>query len=164
MSGLTIRHFERREVELPVEFIISEAHQEQVRFSTEASAIGPHSVAATTIDISFGGLGLRTQQFIPRMCEGRLRVFDPKPVGRRSDGSPMLEVAFEHDVKVRRVSMIGHEPSYFVGVSFVEPGPDLEQRILKLWETVCGELEGNRGSANAVQAHVGSRDGAARNA
>ena len=40
------------------------------------------------------------------------------PVGMRADGTPILEVAFEQRVKVRRVQMTSHEPTYFIGVSF----------------------------------------------
>lgn len=134
MSGLTVRYYERREIDLPVEFIVTDEHQDQVRFSSASAAKGPNTVRATTIDISSGGLGLRTRQFIPRMCEGSLRIFDPRPVGTRSDGTAIFDVAFEHHVKVRRVSMTSHEPAYFVGVSFVDPEPDLEARITKLLE------------------------------
>jgi hypothetical protein len=69
------------------------------------------------------------------MCEGSLRVFDPAPVGTRNDGTPILEVAFEQRVKVRRVQMTSHEPTYFIGVSFADPDlvdPDIGSRMMLL--------------------------------
>ena len=61
-------------------------------------------------------------QFLPRMCEGTVRVYEP---GVRVDAP----LAFEHRVKVRRVSMISHEPIYALGLSFIDPEPELEQQV-----------------------------------
>lgn len=152
MSGLTVRYYERREIDLPVEFIVSDEHRDQVRFSSGSATKGPHSVLATTIDISSGGLGIRTRQFIPRMCEGSLRILDPRPVGTRSDGTAIHQVAFEHYVKVRRVSMTSHEPAYFVGVSFIDPEPDLEARIAKLLDFVETRLSESGGLPQGADA------------
>ncbi len=94
-----------------------------------------------SVDISPGGMGFSCGQYLPRMCEGSLRVFDPMPVGNRADGTPILEVAFEQRVKVRRIQMTSHEPTYFVGVSFADPDavdPDIGNRMMLLKQ--AGEL------------------------
>ena len=134
-SGLRVRQHHRREIELPVEFVVAKEYREQLRFSSKSSAINDHMLRGTSVDISPGGMGFTSRQFLPRQCEGSLRVFDPTPVGVRADGTPILEVAFEQRVKVRRVQMTSHEPTYFIGVSFAEPDsvdPDIGDRIMLL--------------------------------
>ncbi len=134
-SGLRVRQHHRREIELPVEFVVAEEHREQLRFGPTSSALNDHTLRGTSVDISPGGMGFTSQQFLPRMCEGSLRVFDPMPVGTRPDGTPILEVAFEQRVKVRRVQMTSHEPRYFIGVSFADPDmvdPDIANRMALL--------------------------------
>ncbi len=134
-SGLRVRQHHRREIELPVEFVVAVEYRDQLRFSSQSSAIDDHSLRGTSVDISPGGMGFTCRQFLPRQCEGSLRVFDPMPVGMRADGTPILEVAFEQRVKVRRVQMTSHEPTYFIGVSFVEPDnvdPDIGNRMMLL--------------------------------
>ena len=134
-SGLRVRQHHRRELELPIEFVVAEEHRVQVRFGANSSAIDDHSLRGTSVDISPGGMGFMSTQFVPRMCEGNLRVFDPMPVGTKPDGTPILEVAFEQRVKVRRVQMTSHEPMYFIGVSFADPDsvdPDIGNRMMLL--------------------------------
>ena len=141
-SGLRVRQHYRREIELPVEFVVAEEHRHQVRFSASSSAIDDHSVRGMSVDISPGGMGFTCQQFLPRMCEGSLRVFDPLPVGTQADGSPILEVAFEQQVKVRRVQMTSHEPTYFIGVSFADPDaidPEIGSRMIMLQQQGANE-------------------------
>lgn len=130
--GLWVRQHQRWEIELPVEFVVCEEHRNQVRFSASSAAVDHHTVRGRSIDVSAGGMGIVCQQFIPRMCEGSLRVFDPTPAGTKSDGTPILEVAFEHRVKVRRVLMDGREPTYLVGLAFTDPetvDPNIGDRI-----------------------------------
>lgn len=134
-SGLRVRQHHRREIELPVEFVVAQEYREQVRFSSNSTAINDHSLRGTSVDISPGGMGFSCSLFLPRLCEGSLRVFDPMPVGTRADGTPILEVAFEQRVKVRRVQMTSPEPTYFIGLSFAEPenvDPDISNRMFLL--------------------------------
>ncbi len=151
-SGLRVRQHRRREVELPIEFVVCEAHRAQVRFSASSDAAGEHTVCGTSIDISLGGMGVSCRQLLPRVCEGSLRVFDPTPVGTKSDGSPVLEVGFEHLVKVRRVRMTSGEPTYFIGLSFLEPEPDLDRRIAAFIDRLDaknGQSSSDQGAADA---------------
>ncbi len=134
-SGLRVRQHRRHEIELPVEFVVCDEHRSQVRFSSSSSAVDDHTIRGTSVDISPGGMGFMSRQFIPRQCEGSLRVLDPTPVGTRNDGTPILEVAFAQRVKVRRVRMTSHEPTFFIGVSFADPDsvdPDIGDRMLLL--------------------------------
>ena len=81
-----------------------------------------------------------------------MRVFDPTPVGTRSDGTPILEVAFEQRVKVRRVQMTSHEPTYFIGVSFADPDqvdPDIGNRMMLLKSHEEGGRGAGRGGPDA---------------
>ena len=133
-SGLTVRQHEREALELSAEFVVCEQHREQVRFSAMSGAAEPHVTRGIATDISLGGMGLVCGQFGPRMCEGTVRVFDPDPVGEAPDGTPLHEVMFEHRAKIRRVALAGHEPSYALGAAFIDPEPDIEQRIAKVLE------------------------------
>ncbi len=147
-SGLRVRQHHRREIELPVEFVVDEEHHSQLRFSAQSDAVDAHCVRGTSVDISPGGMGFTCRQFLPRMCAGLLRVFDPMPVGTRGDGSPILEVAFEQRVKVRRVQMTSHEPTYFIGVSFADPDsvdPDIGNRMMLLKEQAADSAASARG-------------------
>ena len=137
-SGLTVRHYERETIELTVEFIVCDAHREQVRFSPMSTAVQPHVARGQAVDVSTGGMGLICRQFIPRMCEGTVRVFDPGQTGRGSDGSPVHEIVFEQRVKVRRVTLASHEPTYALGVAFIDPDPDINQRVADLLKLIEG--------------------------
>ncbi len=157
-SGLRVRQHHRREIELPVEFVIADEHRSQVRFSSSSSAPDPSCVRGTSVDISPGGMGFTCRQFLPRMCEGSLRVYDPMPVGTKPDGSPILEVAFEQRVKVRRVQMTSHEPTYFIGVSFADPeavDPDIGNRMMLLRQAADAE---HRSQVQSARSDHGGAD------
>ncbi len=133
--GLRIRQHERFEIELPMQFIVCDEHRSQVRFSSVSSTVDDGVLQGTSIDISPGGMAFFCRQFLPRMCEGSLHVFDPAPVGTRGDGTPILQLVFEQRVKIRRVQMTSDEPTYVVGVSFGDPDtvdPDIGNRISML--------------------------------
>ncbi len=133
--GLRIRQHERWEIELPVEFVVGDEHRSQVRFSSVSSAVDDGTLRGTSIDISPGGLALASRQFVPRRCEGVIRLFDPTPVGTRGDGTPILQIVFEQPAQVRQIRMLSREPTYFVGVSFADPDtvdPDIGNRIWML--------------------------------
>jgi len=132
ISGLTVRQHARKEFDLAVEFVIAEHHQEQVRFSPISTAKDQHAVRGRAQDISTGGLGWVCEHFLPRMCRGTIRVFDPRPVGTAPDGAPIYDVAFEHQCIVRRVTMISHDPMYSIGMAFVDPEPNIEERVERL--------------------------------
>lgn len=127
-SGLTVRQHERADVSLRIEFILAEPHRGQVRFSSSSNALDPRTLRGTAFDVSPGGMGISFGQFVPRMCEGAVRVLAPGADEAAAD----REIVFEHDVKVRRVYLRGPEPTYAVGVSFVDPEPGLDGRVQKM--------------------------------
>jgi c-di-GMP-binding flagellar brake protein YcgR len=131
-SGLTIRQYERETIDLIVEFVVADPHGAQVRFSGMSPASDAHAVRGRAMDYSAGGMGIILPTFVPRMCEGTVRIFDPVPVSTRSDGSPVYEIAVEHPVKVRRVTLLDHEPSYLVGMAFTRQPENFEAQIQQL--------------------------------
>jgi hypothetical protein len=72
---------------------------------------------AMALDISPGGIGLESRHFVPRMCEGTVRIIDGG------------EVLLEQRAKVRRVYLGGREPRYMIGASFMNAPDDIERRI-----------------------------------
>jgi c-di-GMP-binding flagellar brake protein YcgR len=128
-SGLSVRQFERVEASLPVEFRIAEQWHHQVAFSASSGVPDRHALTGASIDLSPGGAGLRLPKFLPRRCRGILRFHGLEITGVDRHGDPRREVIFEHPVSVRRVTLIDHEPTYFVGVSFVDQAEDFNRRI-----------------------------------
>jgi c-di-GMP-binding flagellar brake protein YcgR len=145
-SGLTIRQHERESLGLRIEFVVAEQHRGQVRFSAISGAAEPHVTRGVAADISSGGMGLVCPQFVPRMCAGTVRVFDPTPVGTANDGSPIHELCFQHAVRVRRVTLDSHEPEYAIGVAFVDPAADIEERVAAV--LAMAPIGGDRGDAH----------------
>ena len=133
-SGLTVRQHERAGIEMPVELEVCEAYASQVLFSSSSSASGQHVIRGIAIDISPGGMGIESRQFVPRMVEGTVRVFAPDANRKNRDGSPVLNLVFEQPVKVRRVSQLNRDPSYNLGVAFLGSGTEMDQRIAALLE------------------------------
>lgn len=131
-SGLTTRQYERESADLSVEFVIASNHRAQVCFSATSSATDDHTIRGRVVDVSSGGMGLALSGFVPRMCEGAVRVFSPTPCDHSSDGTPIHDVIFEHKVKVRRVAMRDQTPSYNIGVAFIDPEPTIEDRVERL--------------------------------
>jgi len=123
-SSLTTRQFERDDINLPVELTIVPEHRSQVTLSATAAASSSHVISGIAHDISPGGVGIECSQYLPRMCEGVLRVFD--------NSNSTHTVIFEHRVKVRRVYMTSRQPTYSLGLAFVSPDPDIPDRVADL--------------------------------
>jgi len=131
-SGLTVRQHERQEVAFPIELDIVPEHRAQVTFSASSGVSRPHIVEGETVDVSSGGAGLSVRRFVPRGTRALLSILDPVAVSARDDGSPIRTALFRNEVRVRRVSLSGHEPTYFLGVSFVGDMDDFDSRIANL--------------------------------
>lgn len=135
--GLTVREHERQQIEMPVEFIICDEHRPQVRFSTSSSVIDQFGVGGLTVDLSAGGLGFVAKQFLPRHCEGMVRVFEPGLPKCSFDGESTsarehAPAYIEHRAKVRRVRMNSRDGQYAIGLAFLNPTPKLEARVSEL--------------------------------
>ncbi len=146
-SGLTIRQHEREAIALRAEFVVAPTHGDQVRFTPMSGAAEAHVTRGTATDVSSGGVGLVCSQFVPRMGEGTVRIYDPTPTGTAGDGSPIYEIRFQHAVKVRRVSLASHDPTFAIGVAFIDAPPDIEQRVAELLE-MAGVESSERGGAD----------------
>ena len=131
-TGLTMRQFDRDAIELRAEFVVDPAHGEQVRFSASSGAADTHVAWGTAVDISGGGVGILCRQFIPRMTEGLLRVFGPETGGSAEGGAPLPEAALVHRVKVRRVRLASHDPTYALGLAFVNAEQQVERQVADL--------------------------------
>mgnify|MGYP003576764153 CR=1 FL=1 len=131
-TGLTVRQFEREHVRLPIELVIAEQHAGQVRFSQSSSAAGRHMIRGLAVDISPGGMGLQCAQFLPRNCEGTVRVYEPTGTEGAVNDLPPTAVLLEHRVKVRRVFLLDREPTYAIGVAFVDLKPGIEKIVASI--------------------------------
>lgn len=87
-------------------------------------AIPDAQTGLAVIDVSEGGLGLRSNLFLPRNLKVSLQVWlDPEDC---ESPSPPLHI---HAV-VRRCALADHKPTYQVGMQFVDPGGIDEQRLI----------------------------------
>ena len=136
-SGLTVRQHERAGIQVPMEFHVCKEHGVQVRFSPQSNSPDHHVISATAVDISPGGVGMECRNFVPRMCEGVIRI--------TSGG----EVVLEQRAKVRRIFLIGREPKYQIGLAFINPPDDIERRISEITAQFEGEALGKVGPARA---------------
>ena len=152
-SGLTIRQYERSGIRLPVELVVRDQHRAQIRFSSSSAAENDHMIRGIAADISAGGMGLELRYFLPRNCEMELRLLEPVDA-RASELSPALAATqpppppspakaagegvsaplLVQRVRVRRVQMTSGEPSYAIGVAFIDPPDDIEARIADLFK------------------------------
>ena len=131
-STLTTRQHAREAIDYRAEFVIAPEHRDQVKFSSTSQAVNAHTSRGRATDMSPGGIGLFLPEYLPRMTEGTVRVFSHRPTGTARDGTPIYDVVLEHRVKVRRVSLAGHEPTYALGLAFVDAEPGLPDRIDRL--------------------------------
>lgn len=77
------------------------------------------------IDVSAGGLGLRSPIFIPKNIRLILHV---SGVG---DAEDMAFSLLKIRAIVRRSEMVDHKPTYQVGLQFIDPGGADEQRLIQ---------------------------------
>ena len=136
-SGLTVRQHERSGIQVPVEFTICREHAVQVRFSPQANTADHHEVAGTAVDISPGGLGMESRHFLPRMCEGVIRI------------AVAGNVVLEQRARVRRSSLCGREPRYLIGFAFINPPTEIEQQIAEIVRRFDVDAAGLRGVSGA---------------
>jgi len=111
---------------MPVEFSVCPEHRSQVRFAPESSSMDEFGVEGITLDLSSGGLGFVARQFLPRHCEGIVRIFAPSQAPIEGRPHQPAVVRIEHRAKVRRVWMDTRDGSYSIGLAFLDPTPQLE--------------------------------------
>lgn len=152
VSGLIKRQFERRTVDVPVEFVVAPEHRDQVRFNSKSSAAAPHIVRGRAVDISSGGCGLMLSQFLPRHCAGIVRFLKPQSNVVDHRERPTSAILFEYPVRVRRVSCAGREPMYAVGVAFTDSTPGLDDSLQQLAREIGLKLDAPGGAEGGADA------------
>jgi hypothetical protein len=117
--GLTVRRHERHEVALPATVRLAEQGEKLVRFN--AAPVRKGSLQVQLVDVGRGGVGFKSEVFLPRECAIELHAHG-------DDDQPL--VSFR--LIVRRVQMISREPVYLFGTSFTEVPLDLDEVIARV--------------------------------
>ncbi len=134
---LKARQHTRTAIELDIEFVIRPEDREQVQFSGQSSATQGHVIRGITSDISPGGVGMICRQFLPRMCEGTIRIFDPdQRQGGENPNQVRDMISLETEVRVSRVTMLSHSPTYNHGLAFTSPCSEIDKKVNDLVERV----------------------------
>lgn len=120
-SDLTVRQHERVECDLLARVSLAAVHVPVVRLSRLAPSLGG-AIPAHLVDVSRGGIGLKTLVYLPARCQ--IQVEFEAPVLGSATGVRMQVLA-----TVRRVIMADRTPTYYLGVSFQQMTPELEQRV-----------------------------------
>lgn len=115
-THLQTRQYVRRAAEISARLDFHSDQAEQLRF---AFADSQNRIVVT--DVSEGGIGLRTEVFLPRNARLTVRV--------RSDaaGNELVIQAV-----VRRCQMIDLKPAYHIGLQFLDTSAADRQALLKL--------------------------------
>lgn len=103
-------------------------HADQVRMSF-GDALSDFEV----VDVSRGGIGLRSSVFFPKNLRVILTV-----TGSSASGAPLGRSLVIRAV-VRRCTLQDHKPHYFVGLQFVDAAGRDEQQLVRLSADPAGE-------------------------
>lgn len=115
-DNLVVRQYERVKCSLAAELTVATEHQGIITFAA-AVTNGQSTLPVTLVDISRGGIGLRSKVFLPKQSRLTVRISDPaSPAGGKS-------ISLSCQCKVMRVIMIDRTPMYELGTSFVDPSP-----------------------------------------
>lgn len=101
-----VRQHERVQCAITALLSVAPEHAQQVRLARSVGD-GHGAVRVTITDCSSGGLGISSPVFFPKSCLLRVRI--PR------DGAPL-----DATLRVQRVRMIGREPTFYLGASFVD--------------------------------------------
>ncbi|MCA9294027.1 MAG: hypothetical protein KDA20_09460 [Phycisphaerales bacterium] len=121
-SGLTVRRFERHELQLEALVDIDEASKEIVRFSPESGVSG--MIRAQVRDVGEGGLSVALPVFVPRRTCLRVRILEA--------GQTLDAPALDAHVRVMRLRMEGAKPTYIAGCAFVQRTQALTEQVQAL--------------------------------
>jgi hypothetical protein len=138
-----IRQHERYRCEHEAFAAVASAHAEQVSLSPVVSETRgglSGAMGVTIIDYSAGGVGLRTQVFIPKRA--LLTLVLPGGAGSSASRGELRAV-----LRVQRVMMLDRSPSYYLGTSLDET-PEGQRLGLRLIARLM-ELSGDPASAES---------------
>lgn len=114
------RQFKRHETRFEARIDPHADHADQFRLGFAGSASG-----LAVVDVSKGGLGLRSGVYLARNLRVTLHV------SSADSPSPANRVLVIRAI-VRRCAMIDHKPTYQVGLQFVDPAGRDEQTLMGL--------------------------------
>lgn len=114
------RQFERHAARYEVRLAPLLDHADQFRLAVPEAQAG-----LAVSDVSSGGLGLRSEFFLPKNLRVGLHVkgLDGNPIGARSELSIRAIV--------RSCTMVDYRPTYQVGLQFIDPAGRDEQTLVK---------------------------------
>lgn len=116
-DNLVVRQHQRLQCALASEAVIAPEHVGPIALSPLA-ADSAGTFHPTVVDISRGGIGLRTKTFFPKQARITVTITDTA-----------LEAPITATVKVQRVVMTDRTPTYELGTAFVDPNPALLQAV-----------------------------------
>ncbi len=123
-THLQTRQFVRRAAEISARLEFHSDQSEQIRF---AFADSQSRIIVT--DVSEGGVGLRTEVFLPRNARLTVRV-------RNEEAPDAAELVIQ--AVVRRCQMIDLKPAYHIGLQFLETPAADRHALLKLVQDAGG--------------------------
>lgn len=116
-DNLVVRQHERVRCALSAEATVAPEHAGPIALSPLA-ADGSGNFNPIVVDVSRGGIGLRTKVFLPKQARICVTITDPA-----------LEAPISATVRVQRVVMTDRAPTYELGTSFVDASPALLQSV-----------------------------------
>jgi len=116
-DNLVVRQHERLRCALTADAHIAPEHVGPITLSPLA-ADASGNFNPVVVDVSRGGIGLRTRTFLPKQARINVTITDP------AVGAPISAT-----VRVQRVIMTDRSPTYELGTAFVDPTPGLLQTI-----------------------------------
>lgn len=136
-----IRSHSRKHCEVAAELRIDDRDASAVVVaSAQLTASG--AIAVTVFDVSEGGLGLRTNVFLPKGCSVAVKVKCPQ----KGEGG-----VFERLAEVKRITMIDATPTYELGVAFAgECTGDAGMDHLVAWAAASPTEANNTTARNAA--------------
>ncbi len=124
-ASLAVRQDERINCDLTAELSVAPVSAAAIRLS--AAVANTEGVMITrVVDISLGGVGVRSTVYIPPWCRLQLRVTVDTPAGPK---------VLETTVRVQRAAMIDRRPSYYLGTSFESPSAELQALVRSFVES-----------------------------
>lgn len=116
-DNLVVRQHERLNCALSAEATIAPEHQGPIVLSPLA-ADNTGKFSPIVVDISRGGIGLKSKVFLPKQAHLNVTITDPVV------GTPISAT-----VRVQRVIMTDRTPTYELGTAFVDPSAALLQAV-----------------------------------
>lgn len=126
-ENLVVRQHERLSCALRAELRVSPEHAEKVIVSSAAGETNG-VVAVTLIDLSSGGVGVKSKVFFPKQARMVLRIW--------ASGSDGAGQPSEFAVRIQRVQMLDRTPVYYLGAAFSGEGAGHAEAVSGLMKHV----------------------------